>query len=266
VAITRQKVINNQILNKQIVINGLLINYYYALPDKKISKILVFLHGWGVDSKLWFSIVPELIKKNYSMYFLDLPGFGQSQVPNTVYDVDDYKKIVSEFIKKLGLKNINLIGHSFGGRITIKLAAENPDFLEKIVLVDTAGIVTASRIKKITALIAKVISPIFKPSFMQPLRKKFYLLIGSEYLENEKLSKIFSKVVSENLTRLLTLIKKPALILWGKNDNITPLYYGELMNKLIPKSKFVVFEKAGHFSFIDQPGEFNRSLINFIND
>lgn len=256
--------INNQIYNKQIVINNLLLNYYYFLPQKKSYKTLVFLHGWGVDSKLWFKIVPELIDKNYSMYFLDLPGFGQSQIPETTYDVDDYKKIVYEFVKKLELKNINLIGHSFGGRITIKLAAENPEFLEKIVLVDTAGIVTSSKIKKITALIAKVISPIFKPSFMQPLRRKLYFFIGSEYLENEKLSKIFSKVVSENLTRLLTLIKKPTLILWGKNDNVTPLYYGELMNKLIPKSRLIIFEKAGHFSFLDQPKEFVMTLTEFI--
>ena len=251
--------------NNQIIINNLLINYYFVLPEKKsTNKTLVFLHGWGTDSQLWFKIVPELINKNHSLYFLDLPGFGQSQVPNTVYDVDDYKKIVYVFVKKLGLKKINLIGHSFGGRIAIKLASENPDFLEKVVLVDTAGIVTASKIKKFSALIAKIISPIFKPSFMQPLRKKLYFLIGSEYLENEKLSKIFSKVVSENLTRLLTRIKKPALIIWGRKDLITPIYYGELMNKLILNSKLVIFENAGHFSFIDAPEKFVKELIKFI--
>ena len=159
--------------NKQIIINDLLVNYYSVIPDNKSNnKVLVFLHGWGVDSQLWFKIVPELINKNYALYFLDIPGFGQSQMPNTTYDVDDYKKIVYEFVKKLGLKKINLIGHSFGGRITIKMAAENPEFLEKIILVDTAGIVTASKIKKISALIPKIIIPIFKHVFMQPLRKK----------------------------------------------------------------------------------------------
>lgn len=251
--------------NNKIIINDLLINYYSVLPEKITSNnTLIFLHGWGVDSQLWFKIIPELVKKNWSMYFLDLPGFGQSQVPKSAYGVDDYKKIVYKFIKKLDIKKVNLIGHSFGGRITIKLASENPEFLEKIVLVDTAGVVTASKIKKISTLIAKIISPIFKPSFMQPLRKKFYFFIGSEYLENEKLSQIFSKVVSENLTRLLTHINKSTLIIWGKNDKITPLYYGELMNKLIPKSKLIIFEKAGHFSFIDQPEGFVRELIKFI--
>ena len=254
--------------NNQIIINNLLINYYSVLPREKSStnKVLVFLHGWGVDSQLWFKIVPELINKNYALYFIDLPGFGQSQDPNTIYAINDYKKIIYEFIEKLNIKKTNLIGHSFGGRIAIKIAAENPDFLDKIILVDTAGIVTASKIKRLTALIAKVISLIFKPVFMQPLRKKIYLLIGSEYLENEKLSKIFSKVVSENLTRLLIHIKKPSLIIWGQNDRVTPLYYGQLMNKLIPKSKLVVFENAGHFSFLDKPEEFNKALINFINN
>jgi len=257
-------VINNQIYNKQIVINNLLLNYYYFLPQKKSYKTLVFLHGWGVDSQLWFKIVPELIDKNYSMYFLDLPGFGQSQIPETTYDVDDYKKIVYEFVKKLELKNINLIGHSFGGRITIKLAAENPEFLEKIILVGAAGIAHDSRRKKILTIISKFIRPIFKPFFMQAFRKKFYLFIGSEYLEDIKLSKIFTKVVMEDLTHLFSKIKKQVLIIWGEDDKVTLLEDGKLMNKLIPKSKLVILEKAGHFSFLDQPQEFAKVLIKFI--
>ncbi|MEK7597211.1 MAG: alpha/beta hydrolase [Patescibacteria group bacterium] len=254
-------------INNQIIINDLLINYYSVLPGKKsTNKTLVFLHGWGVDSKFWFSLIPELINKNYSLYFLDLPGFGQSQVPNTVYDVDDYKKIVYEFIKKLGLKSINLIGHSFGGRIALKIAADNPEFLEKVILIGAAGIIHDSRKKKILTIISKFIKPIFKPGFMQPLRKKFYILIGSEYLENIKLSKIFTKVVMEDLSPFFSRIKKQVLIIWGGNDKITPLDDGKMMNKIIPKSKLIVFEKAGHFSFVDQPEEFIKELIKFIND
>jgi pimeloyl-ACP methyl ester carboxylesterase len=258
-------VVNNQISNKQIIVNDLLVNYYYFLPDKKSpNKTLVFLHGWGVDSQLWFKITPELINKNYSMYFLDLPGFGQSQLPDTTYDVDDYKEIVYEFITKLGLRKITLIGHSFGGRIAIKIVAENPEFLDKVVLVGAAGIVHDSRKKKILVTVSKFISPIFKPSFMQPLRKKFYLLIGSEYLENIKLSKIFAKVVMEDLTHLFSKIKKKVLIIWGRNDKVTPLADGQLMNKLISKSKLIVLEKSGHFSFLDQPDEFVNTLTKFI--
>lgn len=256
--------VNNQISNKKIIINSLLINYYFFLPDKKPIKTLVFLHGWGVNSQLWFKILHVLINKNYSLYFLDLPGFGKSQDPNTVYNVNDYKNIVYEFVKKLGLEKINLIGHSFGGRIAIKMAAENPNFLEKIILINASGITHNSRTKRIADIIAKIIKPVFKPALMQPLRKKFYFLIGSEYLENIKLSKIFTKVVSEDLTHLFSYIQKPTLIIWGKNDQVTPLYDGQLMNNLILKSKLVVLKKAGHFSFLDQPKEFIKALTNFL--
>lgn len=252
--------------NNQIIINNLLINYYSILPGKKSSnKTLVFLHGWGVDSKLWFKITPELINKNYSLYFLDLPGFGQSQIPNTVYDVDDYKKIVYEFIKKLGLKKINLIGHSFGGSVGIKIASENPNFLDKLILVNAAGIRYSSIQKNIRTVLAKIISPLFTPTFMQPLRFKFYQLIGSEYLNIPSMSKIFKKVVAENLMPILTKINKPTLIISGDKDKVTPVSLAQEMNKKIKNSKLVILS-AGHFSFLDQAEEFVKALINFIDD
>lgn len=254
--------IKNDIFNKKIVINNLLLNYYFLPTKNKSEKAIIFLHGWGVNSKIWFKLLKDL--NDFNIYLIDFPGFGESQVPNTAYNVNDYKKVVIEFIKKLSLKNIILVGHSFGGRITMKLASENPEYLKKIVLVDTAGVVTASKLKKMSAMIARMISPIFKLSFMQPLRKKLYFLLGSEYLENEKLSKIFSKIVSEDLTNLLKLIKNPTLIIWGENDNITPLEYGQIMHKLIQNSKLVILKKADHFSFINQPEEFVKSLKDFI--
>jgi pimeloyl-ACP methyl ester carboxylesterase len=257
-------VTNAQISNKQVIINDLLINYYFFLSDKKNAKILIFLHGWGVDSQLWFKLIPELINKNYSMYFLDLPGFGQTQLPNTTYDINDYKKIIYEFIKKLELKNINLIGHSFGGSIGIKLASENPSYLSKLILVNAAGIRNSSTLKSIKSTLAKIISPIFSPSFMQPIRIKFYQLIGSEYLNYPAMSKIFTRVVSENLMPLLLKIKKPTLIITGDKDKVTPIAHAQEMNQEIKKSTLVILS-AGHFSFLDQPDEFNKALINFIN-
>lgn len=256
--------INNQIVNKQIIINDLLINYYFVLPGKKSNnKTLVFLHGWGVDSQLWFKIIPELTDKNYSLYFLDLPGFGHSQVPSTTYSIDDYKKIIYEFVKKMGLKNINLIGHSFGGSIAIKLASENPIFLNKLVLVNAAGIRHSSIQKNVKTTLAKIISPLFSPSFMQPIRIKFYQLIGSEYLSIPAMSRIFTLVVSENLMPLLSRINILTLIVSGDKDKITPVAQAQEMNKKIKKSRLVVLS-AGHFSFIDQTKRFAEELIKSI--
>jgi pimeloyl-ACP methyl ester carboxylesterase len=252
------------VTNNQVIINNLLINYYSVLPRKKSSnKTLVFLHGWGTDSQLWFKIVPELINKNYSLYLLDLPGFGQSQIPNTTYSINDYKKIVYEFVKKMGLKNINLIGHSFGGSVAIKLASENPSFLNKLILVNAAGIRNSSIQKNFKTALAKIISPLFSPSFMQPIRTKFYQLIGSEYLNIPSMSKIFVLIVSENLMPLLSKINIPTLIVSGDKDKVTPVAYAREMNKKIKKSKLVVLS-TGHFSFLDAPKEFVKILTEYI--
>lgn len=249
--------------NKNIIVDNLLINYYFYQP-KKSEKTIVFLHGWGVDSQSWFKIVPRLVDKKYSLFFLDLPGFGNSQMPPSAFSLEDYKRIVLEFIKKLRLKKIVIVGHSFGGRIAIKIASTSPNPAEKIVLVDAAGINNLTGFKKLTAIFARLISPVFRPQFMQPIRRKLYFLMGSEYLDRVGLSKIFSRVVSENLTLLLPKIKNETLILWGDRDNVTPLYYARLMKKLITKSKLTIFPGIGHFPFIEKPGEFTGELLKFI--
>jgi len=254
------------VINNQIIINDLLINYYSVLPDKKNSgKTIVFLHGWGVDGKIWFSLAPKLIDRNCSLYFLDLPGFGQSQIPKTTYAIDDYKRVIYEFVKKLSLKKIILIGHSFGGSIGIKIASENPAFLDKLILVNAAGIRDNSRRKSLKSSLAKLLSPVFSPSFMQPIRIKFYQLIGSEYLNIPAMSKIFSKVVSEDLSPLLSNIKKPTLIISGDKDKVTPVSHAKLMSNKIKGSKLVVLS-AGHFSFMDQPEKFIEELIKFFEN
>lgn len=250
--------------NKQIIIDGLLINYYSVFPEKKSeSKVLVFLHGWGVDSTLWFKIAPSLLKKNYSLYFLDLPGFGMSQTPYTDYGLAEYKKIVCEFIKKLGLKNINLIGHSFGGSIAIKTALDNPSFLKKIILVNAAGVRSSSLEKNIKVFFARILKPLFAPSFMQPIRARFYRMIGSEYLDIPLMSKIFAKIVAEDLTLDLPKIAIPTLIITGSDDKDTPESQAKEMNRKIKGSKLVVLP-AGHFSFLDAPEEFIKELIENI--
>lgn len=237
-------------------------NYYFFPSKNKADKTLIFLHGWGMSGRHWLRIAENL--KKFDVYLIDLPGFGDSQVPPKTFDVESYKDTVKEFVKKMGIKKAVLIGHSFGGRITIKTAAEKPDFLEKIVLVNTAGVVTASTIKKVTSLFAKLISPVFRPKFMQPLRKKFYSIIGSEYLENEQLSKIFSNVVSEDLVKHLSSIDTPTLIIWGDKDRVTPIDFGFLMKNKIKDSKLVIIKNAGHFSFLEKPNEFIENLFKFI--
>jgi pimeloyl-ACP methyl ester carboxylesterase len=149
--------------------------------------------------------------------------------------------------------------------VAIKLSSSNPELISKVVLVDSAGFAMDASKKIFTKAAAKIVKPFFKPKFMQPLRKKIYQKIGAEdYLATPELQKTFVNVTGEDLSNDMKKIQAPTLIIFGENDKVTPVTYGELMKFLIPNSKCRVLKGAGHFSFLDKPEEFAEALKDFI--
>ncbi len=255
-------------VEKQVILNGLLINYYITEPEQT-GNTLVFLHGWRSEGAIWFEIMNQMAKNGFNCYALDLPGFGKSQASSKSYSLSNYCNIVIEFVNKLNLKNYTFIGHSFGGRISIKIAARYElENLKSIVLVDSAGIYHNSLSTKLIKVIANIVRPIFKPSFMQPLRRKIYSGLGaSDYLETRYLKDTFVNIVEEDLEPLLPSIKIPTLIVWGKQDEneYTPVADAYIINKGIPNSKLEVIDNAKHYSFLDQKEVFLRKISEFLN-
>jgi pimeloyl-ACP methyl ester carboxylesterase len=253
-------------MNQQIVINNQLISFVKQ-GSELAEQTLLFLHGWRSNKEAWNGVVSKLISgsANKLVYAIDLPGFGSSPAPRGAWTVSDYANLVAEFISKLDLKNVIIVGHSFGGRVGIKLASSRADLVKKLVLVDAAGFATSSAKKSTIGFAAKIVKPIFKPKFMQSLRKKIYKQIGAEdYVATPELQKIFVKVVNEDLSENMKRILQPTLIVFGENDTDTPASTGEKMHSLIPNSKFIILPNAGHFSFTDQPEEFIKNLNKFI--
>lgn len=277
-------------MQNQIVVNNNLISYLH-LANNNSHQTLFFLHGWRSRKEVWNQIVSSIKYAPYaeasedkqvsSIYAIDLPGFGLSPAPKEAWSVGDYAGLVKNFIEKLELKNVILVGHSFGGRIGIKLCvAQNrsiphnsplPSFIlregtiKKLVLVDSAGFAVSSNKKFIMATATKILKPLFKPKFMQGLRKKIYQQIGSEdYLATPELQQTFVNVIEEDLTEDMKRIAVPTLMIWGENDTETPLDHLYKMKSLIPNTKYQILKNAGHFSFLDQPQEFVKILNEFI--
>jgi pimeloyl-ACP methyl ester carboxylesterase len=145
------------------------------------------------------------------------------------------------------------------------LASQYPDIISQLVLVDSAGFVTPAIKKNLMGVVAKIIKPIFKPRFMQGLRKKIYKGLGAEdYLTFPELKATFLKVVNEDLSKDMKGIKIPTLIITGEDDKDTPIAFGKRMNFLIPNSQLLILKNAGHYSFLDQPEEFVKILAKFI--
>ncbi len=256
-------------MENEIVINNLLVRYSRFGQMKSVAgeKCLLFLHGWRSNKEVWGGVVEKLlvINKELSVFCLDLPGFGKSPAPKKPFSVGDYAETVAEFIKKENLSNIILVGHSFGGRVGIKLASQFPNLVSKLVLVNSAGFVSKARHKNLITLIAKLTKPFFVPNFMQGLRKSIYRALGLEdYLATPMLQETFKKVIAEDLTADMQRITIPTLIIWGENDKETPVEFGERMKTLIPNSVLKILPNAGHFSFLDQPENFTKILNEFI--
>lgn len=249
-------------------VNGININY----EQKGSGDLIVILHGWGSNITLHANMI-ELFSKKYTVVAMDMPGFGKSEEPPSAWCVDDYVQFVIDFLADYDNKKIMFLGHSFGGRVIIKLCSRTdlPFEVNKVMLVDSAGILPPKSNKKSfrtrwykfcrNILSTKLMQKLF-PEALEKLRVKYG---SADYAAASPLMRqVLVKVVNEDLEPLLPNIKCPALLVWGVNDTATPLSDGEKMEKAIPDAGLVKLENAGHYSFLEQQFMFNRVMCSFL--
>ncbi len=249
-------------------VDNIRINY----EQKGSGDLIVLLHGWGSNIKLFSNLI-DLLSKKYTVVAMDMPGFGESQEPPSAWCVDDYVDFVIKFLADYDAKQVMLLGHSFGGRVIIKLNSRNdlPFTVSKVILVDSAGILPPKSNKKSwrtrkykmgKAFLSTKIMRKIAPNALEKLRVKYG---SADYVAASPLMRqVLVKVVNEDLEPLLPNIKCPTLLIWGVNDTATPLSDGEKMEKLIPDAGLVKLENAGHYSFLEQQFLFNRVMCSFM--
>lgn len=233
------------------------------------GRKVLLLHGWEgcADS---FLPVFNYLSRNFEVYAIDFPGFGQSTVPEKPWGVRDYKNIVLKIMDALKLDSAYIIAHSFGGRVSIMLSSEEPERVQKLVLVDSAGLIPKRGLKYYFKVykfkFLKRIYVLFTPGKdKQEKLDKFYTRYGSrDYRNAGSMRQTFIRVVNEDLRKYLPSIKAPTLLIWGDEDRDAPLYFGKIMEKEIPDAGLVVFKGAGHFSYLDRLGDFNIIVSKFL--
>jgi len=228
----------------------------------------LILPGWGGSADSWLK-VQEMLSKRFRVFVLDLPGFGRSALPPRPWDVQDYLEFVLDFLQSCEIKQGYLLGHSFGGRISIKLSAQFPGLVKKLILVDSAGAPAAKRNfpKKILSSIASFISIFsFLPGF-QLFRRFFYRFIirSTDYLKVMGVMKeTFLKVISEDLALYLEKIQTRTLIVWGERDKITPVRNGHFIKTRIKDSEMVILP-CSHNPHLEIPGILSEKILEFLN-
>ena len=251
------------------VVKGLQTHYFIQGQ----GDYVFLLHGWGADAAL-FRHIADIIARQYTVVAFDFPGFGQTAEPEQAWSVSDYADFTVEFIRSFPCKNAILLGHSFGGRVIIKMANEKnlPFTLDKLILVDSAGILPRrSLLYKIRIgayKTGKVIlnMPGVKNLFPHAITALKERMGSADYAQaSDVMRQCLVKTVNEDLTPLLKTISIPTLLIWGEDDTATPLADGRMMEKQIRNSGLVVLKNAGHYSFLDQPVIFSRVIRSFLN-
>ncbi len=232
------------------------------------GKNIILLHGWGCNLDIFDSLFFHL-EKSFKVYSIDFQGFGKSEAPLEVWGVEDYTRALEDFVKKLNIDHPVLLGHSFGGRISILYASRNP--VNKIILVDAAGVKPTHSLKYYLKVYSFKLSKKLLPLLIGKKRaeeriNQYRKKSGSSDYNNATgiMKSILVKVVNEDLKQVMPLIKAPTLLIWGESDTATPLKDARTMNRLIKDSGLAVLKNAGHYSFLEKPYEFNLIVDNFL--
>ena len=246
----------------KIDVNG--ISAYYEEYGTKDAPAVLVLPGWMAKASI-YRIVADAISEKYRVILLDMPGFtGDTPEPPEAWNLDGFVDFTVDFINAMGLTSLTLMGHSFGGRIIIKLMNKSDlSFdVERIVLIDAAGIrhelsASAQRKQKIFKL-AK--------HFMSESKIEHYKEThgSADYRAASPLMReCMVKAINEDLTPLLSGVKPEVLLIWGTADTATPISDGELMERSMPDAGLARIEGAGHFSFADSPVVFTNILRSY---
>lgn len=253
-------------MEKTIHIQG--VDFHYTVEGE--GSPIVLMHGWGCNHTTLASVETVLLS-GMKVYNVDFPGFGSSSEPNAVWGVEEYTRLVEEFVKAEGLENPILLGHSFGGRVGILYSSRN--VVKKLILVDAAGVKPTRTLRYYIKVysyktIKHLLPLLFGKKKGGELLDKYRGKSGSSDYNSSspKMRAILSKVVNEDLKHVMPNIKCPTLLIWGKNDTATPLKDAQIMERLIPKSGLVTFDGVGHYSFLENPYQFAAVLKSFLKD
>lgn len=219
---------------------------------------LLFLHGWGANVELVWQLAERMIPLGYRVYALDLPHFGKSEAPQTAWTVFDYAHFVLAYLEHHQLERVYLFGHSFGGRLGLVLGADHPQRLHKMALADSAGVrpriapAVRWRTNAYKAL-RDGLAKVGMHTLSERLRSAYNARYGSSDFNatSGTFRQTFINVINQDLLPYAERVSVPTLLFWGDQDQDTPLWMGQTLEKAIPDAGLVIHKGAGHYSYLE---------------
>ena len=247
---------------------------YYEVSGEN-GPALLLLHGWGGKGESFLPVARDF-QKTHRVISVDFPGHGRSDEPDEPWAVTEYMEYIRAFLIELNVGRVDIIAHSFGGRVAILLAATYPDMVGKMVLTGAAGIPPRKTGKKtLKSRTYKCLRTLARSGAAKTLFGEERAALWQEALVQKfgsrdyraltpSMRQTFNRVIAQDLTGCLAKIKAPTLLVWGEDDTETPLWMGQLMEKTIPDAGLVSWPGCGHFAYLDRYGDFRIVAERFL--
>ena len=234
------------------------------------GKPLVLVHGLAGRAENWLTLVPEFIRNGYRVYALDLLGYGRSDQPDVDYSIALQSDILKQFLDSQQLQQPDIAGWSMGGWISLKFAAEHPDRVDRLVLLDSAGLlfdaVNANALRPTNqqelAHMMEVLTPHPQPIPAFVARDILRIFAANDWVVARSLQSM--QTGRDLMDGKLQTVKMPVLIVWGKEDVLTPLSVGEGMHRGMPQSVLYLFDGTGHLAPTERSQQVSATMVDFL--
>lgn len=224
---------------------------------------IIVLHGWGKNAPQAMRKLAESLRgKGHTVLQPHMPGFGEQEPPEQPWHVGDYVQWIDALAQEQGFESYLVCGHSFGGRVAIKMANEMPDRLVGMVLIASAGLKHDLSFKaKVLSFIGKtgkwfftvpgvrLLQPYFLVFWRRILKRRDYYQVTGVMQET------FLNVIEEDLTDLILNLSLPTFVIWGEKDRMVPVKDAYFIHESIEGSEINVYKQAGHTLPYEYPEE-----------
>jgi pimeloyl-ACP methyl ester carboxylesterase len=251
------------------------VHYYEAeprfAPEHGIPLVLV--HGLADRDESWAPMLKRLKKAGFHVYALDLLGYGRSPKPaDSDYSIATEEQFVADFIQSLGLQKPDVGGWSMGGWITLKLALDHPEMVNRVIVYDTAGLHTGQTMpdkRFFHPTTPDDVQALFHA--MEPEEKPLPAFVAKDAIEHfASTQAVIDKQLAgmeagkDALDDTVSKLTAPLLIVWGQNDQLVPLAVGQKLHELVPTSELDILEGCGHLAPVHCSGRVSQATVDFL--
>jgi 2-hydroxy-6-oxonona-2,4-dienedioate hydrolase len=237
---------------------------------------LILIHGLADNVEIWDSVIPPLAAK-FRVIALDQIGFGQSDKPLLNYRVGTFVDFLDGFMSELKIERASLVGNSLGGWVAASFALAHPKRVDRLVLCDAAGYRSLPQAMEPRTLDALKLASRDDIRYLGPLtfhNKQFYegaavddafrqrVIAGDSYTVSRVLDSLIRG--DDALDNRLHAINRPTLILWGRDDKLIPLSFGERFHQEIAGSQLRLIDNCGHMPQVECANEFSTAVLQFL--